>query len=117
MGGGDLAGLALDAVAEEDAVMAGGPHGGLGGAERVGRAGDETERGAGRTRGLPVSAIRCRDRQAPGVTGSAKASRNRAATALASASVVGSGTVGPDPMTAGSSPGTSEIPSVTTGAG
>ena len=37
--------------------------------------------------------------------------------ARASASVVGSGTVGPEPITAGSSPGTSEIASVTTRAG
>ena len=38
-------------------------------------------------------------------------------TARASARVVGSGTVGPDPITAGSSPGTSEIASVATAAG
>ena len=37
--------------------------------------------------------------------------------ARASASVVGSGTVGPEPITAGSSPGTSEIASVTSRAG
>ncbi len=37
--------------------------------------------------------------------------------ARASASVVGSGTVGPEPITAGSSPGTSEIASVSTRAG
>ena len=37
--------------------------------------------------------------------------------ARASASVMGSGTVGPDPITAGSSPGTSEIASVTSRAG
>ncbi len=37
--------------------------------------------------------------------------------ARASAKVVGSGTVGPEAMTAGSSPGTSEIASVTTRAG
>ena len=37
--------------------------------------------------------------------------------ARASASVVGSGTVGPEPITAGSSPGTSEIARVTTRAG
>ncbi len=37
--------------------------------------------------------------------------------AMASADVVGSGTVGPDPMTDGSSSGTSEIISVTTRAG
>jgi hypothetical protein len=37
--------------------------------------------------------------------------------ARASASVDGSGTVGPEPITAGSSPGTSEIASVTTRAG
>ena len=41
----------------------------------------------------------------------------RARTARASASVVGSGTVGPEPMVAGSSPGTSEMSSVTTRAG
>ena len=37
--------------------------------------------------------------------------------ARASASVVGSGTVGPEPITAGSSPGTSEMPMVTSRAG
>ena len=41
----------------------------------------------------------------------------RARIALASAKVVGSGTVGPDAMAEGSSPGTSEISSVTTLAG
>ena len=40
------------------------------------------------------------------------AGRRRASTARASASVVGSGTVGPEPMVAGSSPGTSEMASV-----
>ena len=40
-----------------------------------------------------------------------------ASTARASAKVVGSGTVGPEAMTAGSSPGTSEIAKVTTRAG
>ena len=40
-----------------------------------------------------------------------------ASTASASANVVGSGTVGPDAITDGSSPGTSEIASVTTRAG
>ena len=40
-----------------------------------------------------------------------------ASTARASAKVVGSGTVGPEAITAGSSPGTSEIASVTTRAG
>ncbi len=40
-----------------------------------------------------------------------------ASTASASANVVGSGTVGPDAITEGSSPGTSEIASVTTRAG
>ena len=38
-------------------------------------------------------------------------------TASASAKVVGSGTVGPEPITAGSSPGTSEIRRLTTRAG
>ena len=40
-----------------------------------------------------------------------------ASTARASAKLVGSGTVGPEAITAGSSPGTSEIASVTTRAG
>ena len=40
-----------------------------------------------------------------------------ARTARASAKVVGSATVGPEAITEGSSPGTSEITSVTTGAG
>src|SRR5437764_134144 len=40
-----------------------------------------------------------------------------ARTARASANVVGSGTVGPEAITAGSSPGTSEITNVTTRAG
>ena len=40
----------------------------------------------------------------------------RASTARASASVVGSGTVGPEPMVAGSSRGTSEMASVSMGA-
>ncbi len=41
----------------------------------------------------------------------------RSSTARASASVEGSATVGPEPMTAGSSPGTSEITRVTSRAG
>ena len=41
----------------------------------------------------------------------------RATMARASASVVGSGTVGPEPITAGSSPGTSEMATATSGAG
>ncbi len=41
----------------------------------------------------------------------------RSTTASASAKVLASGTVGPEPITAGSSPGTSEITSVTTLAG
>ena len=44
------------------------------------------------------------------------AGRRRSSTARASASVVGSGTVGPEPMVAGSSPGTSEMASVSMGA-
>jgi len=44
------------------------------------------------------------------------AGRRRASTARASASVVGSGVVGPEPMVAGSSPGTSEMASVSIGA-
>ena len=39
------------------------------------------------------------------------------AMARASTSVVGSGTVGPEPITAGSSPGTSEMPTATSRAG
>ena len=42
---------------------------------------------------------------------------NFASTARASASVLASATVGPEAMTEGSSPGTSEIASVTTAAG
>ena len=44
------------------------------------------------------------------------AGRRRSSTARASASVVGSATVGPEPMVAGSSPGTSEMASVSIGA-
>ena len=45
------------------------------------------------------------------------AAPRRASTARASASVVASGTVGPEPMVAGSSPGTSEMASVSMRAG
>ena len=78
MGGGDLAGLALDAVAQEDALVA---------ALRARRPRRrETRRPGGRrertrcrrTRGPPGSAIRSPDRRAPGDPGSASASLNRA---------------------------------------
>ena len=50
-------------------------------------------------------------------TAAGRSSLKRATIARASASVEGSGTVGPEPITAGSSPGTSETASVTTRAG
>ena len=97
-------------------VVAGGARPGLGGAERIGRARDDGTRvpanagspGFGRF----VAGIVERARHGPaGRAGSARRSRaHRRASS-------GSGTVGPEPITAGSSPGTSEIASVTTRAG
>ena len=51
------------------------------------------------------------------MTAGGSSMRYLASTARASAKVVGSGTVGPEAITAGSSPGTSEIARVTTRAG
>ena len=108
---GDLARLALQPVAEHDAFVAGLP-------PRPARR--EARRPAARQMRYSVSAkpdrpalaSRWPDRRARVDTLPGNSSRYRATMARASASVVGSGTVGPEPITAGSSPGTSEIASV-----
>ena len=58
-----------------------------------------------------------RRRRGGATTAGGSSMRYFASTARASAKVVGSGTVGPEAITAGSSPGTSEIAKVTTRAG
>ena len=116
--GRDLARLALDSVAEQDAFVAGAR------APRFGRA-RRRRPAAQRAR---TRCWRTADRRASGVSlaGSASARGDRLAAGRGDSArrsrghpraSVGSGTVGPEPITAGSSPGTSEIASVTTRAG
>ncbi len=64
--------------------------------------------------GFGVSSSSCDNRAR---TRAGRSSPNRATSARASAKLVASGTVGPEAITAGSSPGTSLIASVTTRAG
>ena len=108
--GGDRARFAFEPVAEKHAFVARAPAPLLGCAERIGRPRHQPEFGAGEDRvarlGRFVGGIGERARAPTSGRSSCVALRR---SARASASVVGSGTVGPEPITAGSSPGTSEI--------
>ena len=105
----DLRRLALDRVAEDERAIAG-PARHLGrGLERGLRSGDDARfaAGEGRIAGLGSLAT-CRRRDAPAPREAGRC-RSACSTALASASVVVSGVVGPEAITDGSSPGTSEM--------
>ena len=112
---GHVARLALQAVAENDGPVAfggGDPGGGL---QRIlGRAMRMTSLPARRgSPGFGVSSLEA----SLAATAGGGVMAYLAKTARASAKVVGSATVGPEPMTEGSSPGTSEMTNVTTRAG
>ena len=105
------------AVAEHDALVAGGAHGRLGGAERVGRPRDQLVLGDGEHRIAGLRRFVARDRRARVRRRRARragSARRRRARRPASWDRARSG---PSRSPPGSSPGTSEIASVTTRAG
>ncbi len=112
-----LARLAFDAIAQRNAFVAGGAHGGLRRAQRIGRPRGQREWAAGESRIARLRRFIVR----VGERARSRLLEDRAGIcatmARARASVVGSGTVGPEPIAEGSSPGTSEIAIVTSFAG
>ncbi len=118
MVGGNVTGLALERGAEQDAVVARrrAPPASTA-AKDIGRPRRQRERAWRQTPDRPASGFRSPDRRArgrptaAGRAGSVPRSRGRRPAWSRS------GTVGPEPITAGSSPGTSEIATVTTRAG
>ena len=115
--GGDLAGFALQPVAEHDAVVAGRPRRGLAPRQARRPAERRSDSWFRQRSGSPGFGDSLPGSSSARLTASGRSSRYLRTIARASASVVGSGTVGPEPITAGSSPGTSEMASVTTRAG
>ena len=111
--------LALDTVAERDALIAGGADGAACAArKRIGRPRGQREAAARRRLGSPgFGDLIGADRRARASHWPQRRAAYLATIARASASVVGSGTVGPEPMAEGSSPGTSEMAMVTSRAG
>ena len=88
-----------------------------GGGERLLRAGDQLEPGRGEHRIAGFRRLLGRGGEMRQRPPPARSMRYFASTARASAKLVGSGTVGPEAITAGSSPGTSEIARVRIRAG
>ena len=117
MRGRDLARLAFEFGAEIDDLEARIPRDGDRGVERrlaAARSAKTAHAQSAGSPGLQLSFAGSSQRPLHGVVGRDRKTRT---TARASASVVGSATVGPEAMTAGSSFGTSEIASVTIAAG
>ena len=116
MGHGHLARLALDRGAEHDAIVASGAHRALDATEDIGRRGRQREGGIGEDGVAGLGRLVC-------LLGERPCHRLRQVEAVAlhdGAGVRERGRVGnggTEPITAGSSPGTSEMPTVTTLAG
>src|SRR5262249_48928676 len=118
--GGDLARHALDRGAEQDALVSSGVRRILPRAEGLGGPGGPGAPGGGGGGGGPGArgwGVWGGGGGGARAGGGERGSRWRATMARASVSVVRSGTVGPEPITVGSSPGTSEMPTATRRAG